>query len=318
MCGSAFALADAALSAAEGDYVGAGISLGAAAVGVFSDAGAAKVVAKGVALATRDGMEVITDGKILESIVGGCFVSGTLVQTSEGLRPIEAIAVGDLVAARDERTGDTSWKPVVRLFRHTDQQIVRVTLVGDAGEETLGATPQHPFWVLGQGWTGASELKKGERVLRFNGNPLAVVEVFSDPTPSDTFNFEVEEVHSYFVGTFGAWVHNASTGGVEAAGNWKSVRQFGHTFSEHGAGAKNTGRLVDRARGTGNPQGQWLNNEAAAEILGALKVDGPATFRIPKGLGQVIKPDGTIVTTEWATAVPRGDGLRTAFPVLGP
>jgi len=100
--------------------------------------------------------------------------------------------------------------------------------------------------------------------------------------------------------------------------NWKSVKQFGHTFSEHGAGAKNASRLLDRARGTGNPQGQWLNNEAAAEVLNASKVDGPATIRIPQGLGQVIKPDGTIVETEWATVVPRGDGFRTAYPILGP
>ena len=66
--------------------------------------------------------------------------------------------------------------------------------------------------------------------------------------------------------------------------NWKSVKQFGHTFSEHGTGVKNTERLLDRARGTGNPQGQWLNNEKAAEALSALKVEGPATIRIPEGL----------------------------------
>ncbi|OGB33216.1 MAG: hypothetical protein A3F78_08615 [Burkholderiales bacterium RIFCSPLOWO2_12_FULL_61_40] len=105
---------------------------------------------------------------------------------------------------------------------------------------------------------------------------------------------------------------------AKGAANWKSVKQFGHTFGEHGAGAKNTERLLDRAHGTGNPQGQWLNNEKAAEALSVVKVDGPATVRIPQGLGQVIKPDGTIVKTEWATVVPRGDGLRTAYPIVGP
>ena len=116
----------------------------------------------------------------------------------------------------------------------------------------------------------------------------------------------------------GLMVLTTGRGGLKAVTNWKSVKQFGHTFSEHGAGAKNTERLMDRARGTGNPQGQWMNNEQAAEALSAVKVDGPTTIRIPEGLGQVIKPDGTIVKTEWATVVPRGDGLRTAFPILGP
>lgn len=103
-----------------------------------------------------------------------------------------------------------------------------------------------------------------------------------------------------------------------AATNWKSVKQFGHAFSEHGAGAKSAGRLLDRARGTGTPPGQWLNNEKAAQILNFAKVDGRATIRISQGLRQVIKPNGTVVSTEWARVVPLGDGLRTAFPVIGP
>ncbi len=39
--------------------------------------------------------------------------------------------------------------------------------------------------------------------------------------------------------------------------NWKSQKQFGHTFSDHGAGAKRTEALKDRARRHSNkpPQG---------------------------------------------------------------
>lgn len=98
--------------------------------------------------------------------------------------------------------------------------------------------------------------------------------------------------------------------------NWKSVKQFGHTFSRHGAGAKNTERLKDRALGTGNEQGQWLDNEQAADALSKIKFDGPASMRIPDGLGQVIKPDGSIVNAQWARVVPSADGLKTAYPVL--
>jgi hypothetical protein len=104
---------------------------------------------------------------------------------------------------------------------------------------------------------------------------------------------------------------------ANSAANWKSVKQFGHTFNEHGAGVKNTQRLLDRARGTGNPQGQWLNNEMAAAFLSDIKVDGPASIPIPQGLGQVIKPDGTIAGAGWATIVPWSNGFRTAYPILG-
>lgn len=42
--------------------------------------------------------------------------------------------------------------------------------------------------------------------------------------------------------------------------NWspKSVKTFGHTFSEHGSGAGNIMGLTDRARSTGTPQGRWV------------------------------------------------------------
>ena len=98
--------------------------------------------------------------------------------------------------------------------------------------------------------------------------------------------------------------------------NWKSVKQFGHTFSTHGQGAKNTERLIDRARGTGQSQGQWLDNEKAADALSAIKASGPATIPIPAGLGQVIKPDGSIVQATWARIVPNAEGIRTAYPII--
>ncbi|MDK2125926.1 RHS repeat domain-containing protein [Parachitinimonas caeni] len=98
--------------------------------------------------------------------------------------------------------------------------------------------------------------------------------------------------------------------------NWKSKPKFGHTFLEHGEGSKNTARLIDRARGTGNNQGQWLDNQRAAEFLNGIKVSDPTRVRIPEGLGQIIKPDGSIASAEWAIIVPRGEGLRTAYPTF--
>ena len=44
-----------------------------------------------------------------------CFKEGTLVETEEGLKPIEDIEVGDKVLAYDEVTGEQAYKPVVRL-----------------------------------------------------------------------------------------------------------------------------------------------------------------------------------------------------------
>ena len=96
-----------------------------------------------------------------------------------------------------------------------------------------------------------------------------------------------------------------------------SWKQFGHAFTRHGQGAKNTMRLTDRARAKG-PQGQWLNNQAAANYIRSLQLEGTATIRIPQGMGQVILPNGRIVSTNLAEVHFVRGSIRTAFPKIGP
>lgn len=125
--------------------------------------------------------------------------------------------------------------------------------------------------------------------------------------------------HTYYVlaGSTPVLVHNTN------CFNWsaKSTKTFGHTFNTHGAGTKNTRALTDRARSTGQSQGQWLDNDAAAEFLKNAHVSdaGPRSVLLPEGLGQVIMPDGSIVSARAATLVPGPNGAyRTAYPIIGP
>jgi hypothetical protein len=107
---------------------------------------------------------------------------------------------------------------------------------------------------------------------------------------------------------------------VAAIAHWKKTTVWGHTFRYHGQGEQMTRRLTDTARSTGVPQGQWLNNDAAAEVLSSVRFEGNATVRVPEGLAQVIMPDGSIFPTEWAKVIVRpmpGQYLETAYPILG-
>lgn len=142
----------------------------------------------------------------------GCFVAGTPVETSEGLKRIEDIQVGDLVQARDTKTGATSLKPVVKLFRHHNQQIFDVKLTDPSGQsEIIGATAGHPFHVRKIGWVAASKLVRGETVDQLEGKGDRVAWVKREGRLWDTYNFQVAEFHSYFVGQSHAWVHNISS-----------------------------------------------------------------------------------------------------------
>ncbi|MEG4570967.1 hypothetical protein QUA46_28605 [Microcoleus sp. MON2_D6] len=104
--------------------------------------------------------------------------------------------------------------------------------------------------------------------------------------------------------------------------NWKSKPTFGHTFERHGQASKNTDNLRGRAAGKKQAQGQWLDNQKAAEFLRDLRPnigDDPEIVDIPEGLGQLILPDGTIIPATRATVVPiPGGGYKTAFPIMNP
>ena len=146
----------------------------------------------------------------------------------------------------------------------------------------------------------------------------AEIEVFDKPVK--VYNFEVEDWHTYFVTEQGILVHNAGQDydGNNTRPNPKSTKKFGHTFDRHGAGTKNTNRLIGRARGTGKNQGQWLDNQKAADFLDSLgNINEPTTVSIPEGLGQVITPTGEILPADKAIVVPSLTGIKTAYPILG-
>lgn len=117
-------------------------------------------------------------------------------------------------------------------------------------------------------------------------------------------------------GSIGVSQYSGSNGGGNnPTTNWKSVKEFGHTFKTHGSGAKNTKSLTDRARSTGNNQGQWIDNTKAAEYLKSLgDIKGTTTVTIPEGLGQVITSIGEIVPATKAIVVPSATGIKTAYP----
>ena len=72
----------------------------------------------------------------------------------------------------------------------------------------LGVTREHPFWVVGKNWVDAGDLALGDQVSNIDGGILVVKTIEIDAELQNTYNFEVADFHTYFVGEQGAWVHN--------------------------------------------------------------------------------------------------------------
>lgn len=138
-----------------------------------------------------------------------CFAAGTPVHTEVGLQPIEEIQPGTVVWATDETTGEVGLRRVVRTFATPDQPVVEIALALDDSDkvESIRATLGHPFWTQ-RGWIGAQYLQSGDRVLQRAGAWLSVVHVNETQLRITVYNLEVDGFHTYFVGEYGALVHN--------------------------------------------------------------------------------------------------------------
>ena len=211
----------AAISAAQGAVTGAvsGAASGAA-IGAVTGAikhrattgswkGAGKAAASGAKQGAIDGAFT---GAITGAVSGAlhpthCFVAGTAIAAAAGYVAIETLKPGDLVWAWDEETGDVALKPVKQLFINESDELIHLTVNG----EEITTTPTHPFYVAHKGWYAAVDLRAGDILVLVNGEYVTLEKTQHEilEAPITVYNFEVEDYHTYYVGTDGVLVHNS-------------------------------------------------------------------------------------------------------------
>lgn len=130
------------------------------------------------------------------------------------LRVIEQVAVGDLVWAWESTTRAHFRRRVAKTFVHRDQAVLAIVCRSARGlEQTLCATPDHPFWVAEKGWVAANRLVSGDLLqhLEPDSGQWRIARVVDEGWRADVYNFEVEGLHNYHVGAGGLLVHNESS-----------------------------------------------------------------------------------------------------------
>ena len=150
-----------------------------------------------------------------------CFVAGTLVMTESGLAPIETLQVGDMVLARSEETGEEAYKPVTALIPgHLRQvwtvQVAHTDVQGIERTETFRTTDDHPWGLESGAFAPTAELRIGQVLQRAEGF-ARVVAIADTGQVEATYNIEVADFHTYFVGEGGVWVHNSCPPGMRDA-----------------------------------------------------------------------------------------------------
>jgi len=121
---------------------------------------------------------------------GVCFLPGTLVNTKDGLKPIEKVKVGDEVLSLKK---DKNLRYNRVLFTYQAQESGYYVING-----TIKVTGSHPFLVNGK-WTRVEDITPGDKLLGKDLKPVVVQSIVRVDKPVRVYNFEVENAHNFFV-----------------------------------------------------------------------------------------------------------------------
>jgi Pretoxin HINT domain len=138
-----------------------------------------------------------------------CFVAGTLVDVGTAGVPIERLARGDRVHAREQGRPQTerSYEVLAAPQGRTDR-LVRVTV----GADMITCTRHHAFSVVGKGWVKASQLVVDDELETRSGDDATItaVEAVHVGEEIQTYSLIVDEVSTFFVhaGRASILVHN--------------------------------------------------------------------------------------------------------------
>ena len=145
-----------------------------------------------------------------------CFTAGTPVLTLEGAKPIELLQAGDVVLARDEKNahGEIEAKKITETHC-TTAEVLELHVRGKA----IRTTKQHPFYVVGQGWTVAHKIRVGDYLATNQREPAVVDKVVETGETEKVYNLTVADHKTFFVGGnewgFAVWTHNICSSGTE-------------------------------------------------------------------------------------------------------
>ncbi len=124
-----------------------------------------------------------------------CLAAGTSIWTAAGAIPVEQVQVGDLVLAQNVNTGELAYKAVLRATTRPPAPLIRIRTAHDRIECSGG----HAFWISGEGWVKARDIASGMVMHSVNGGSR-VSTAESLEREAATFNLEVADFHTFFVG----------------------------------------------------------------------------------------------------------------------
>jgi len=142
-----------------------------------------------------------------------CFVAGTMIHTEEGKRKIEDVKVGDKVVTYNLENDSAEWKDVLEVMKKDNEHVV--TYVFENGSK-LSATPDHPLYVLGKGYSSyqpiqtkedsgldVEQILLGDEVLHIDGYGVIIEDIIEEEETETVYNLKrVADNHNFYANDF--------------------------------------------------------------------------------------------------------------------
>jgi hypothetical protein len=133
-----------------------------------------------------------------------CFAKGTPVWTLSGPKKIEEVKIGDRVLSQHPETGELTYKGVLATTLRPKSEMLTIR----AGKTSVTTTLGHPFFVVGNGWRMAKQLKEDEWICA-QGQTFPIRKI-TKAEPKEAHNLVVADFGTYFVGDDRLLVHDNS------------------------------------------------------------------------------------------------------------
>jgi hypothetical protein len=217
------------------------------------------------------------------------------------IQAVIAVWVGDMIPCVDHITGEVAEKRVITTTVNKVNRLIELDIDG----EIIRCTETHPFHVKGRGWVDAANLAPNDVVYTKDWNTATVksVSLLELDAPTEVFNFEVEDCHTYFVGDNYVLVHNAlchelGKAGEKAAGIEKNTKIISMNGNNRIPDGYNPNMWVQEVK---NVKSQSLTSQLKDDFIFAsqnnLKMElyVRQTTHLTKPLQTAIKTFGVIV-----------------------
>ncbi len=251
--------------------------------------------------------------RVLTRDLACSFTSATMVGTDHGKQAIGTLHSGEKVLAYNGQTHKMEMQPILHVWVHQDDDLVDLTITTPAlsspGKDTQASrrisevvhtNQKHPFLTIEKGFLPVGQIKVGMHVLRADGRIGMISAWKVIPGTQAMYNLEVDQDHTFTVGT-GEWiVHNCAAGPLDN----KILRAFDsadvgpHTAGEMGLIARMEGDdVISFGRKINGPTGTLGDIDAEThyailEAKGGQTWDLKATDQMYKLQGPAMNPSG--------------------------